>query len=185
MFNLRKILKQNKKINKENLRSKFSPLRNFNFMNLKTSSGFVSMIALLLANIFLIIGLSVFNIALREFTLSSGSRESLFAFYAADGGMECALYWDLKEGVFATSTSATELNCNNQTIAITSDRSVAGDGRENSFSYSFIEGELNSPCVTVYLNKKDDGGTVIRSYGKNSCDESNNRRVERAWQVTY
>lgn len=174
MFKLRKILKQNKKISRENLQSKFS---------LKVDRGFVSLIALLLGNIFLIIGLSVFNIALRELTLSSGSRESLFAFYAADGGMECALYWDLQGKVFATSSAPTKIDCNSQEIPVTFEN--LGYGGESFFEFLFIEGDINSQCVEVYVRKEDDGDTIIRSYGKNTCDTSNTRRVERAWQVSY
>ena len=120
---------------------------------------------------------------MRELTLSSGARESLFAFYAADGGMECALYWDLREKAFATSSAPTTINCNGQDLPVTFNSS--GGSGQSLFNFSFTEGDISSPCVSVEVNKEADGGTVIRSYGQNTCDTLNARRVERAWQVTY
>ena len=62
--------------------------------------------AVLTASVLLAIGLSIFNLTVKELVLSSSGRESQFAFYAADTGAECALYWDLKgKDVFATSTN--------------------------------------------------------------------------------
>ncbi len=167
-----KIIK--KRITIKNLQSKFS---------LKANEGFVSMIALLLANIFLIIGLSVFNIAIRELTLSSGARESLFAFYAADGGMECALYHDRVSEAFEVLNPNSTINCDEQEIAVTSVDLGGGAGKSN-FIYSFDEDD-NNPCVQVEVNKNIDGTTTIYSRGQNTCDINNARRVERAWKVSF
>lgn len=52
--------------------------------------------AVLTASLLLAIGIAIFNITYKEFILSSGARESANAFYAADTGLECALFWDLK-----------------------------------------------------------------------------------------
>jgi hypothetical protein len=43
----------------------------------------------------LAVGASIINIALKQVILSGAGRESQFAFYAANTGLECALYWDL------------------------------------------------------------------------------------------
>ncbi|MCK5285766.1 MAG: pilus assembly PilX N-terminal domain-containing protein [Candidatus Pacebacteria bacterium] len=175
------IYKKNKKrINRENLRRKFS-LKAKSY-KLNTDRAFVSMIALMLANIFLIIGLSIFNIALRELTLSSGAKESLFAFYAADGGMECALYWDIQQNAFSTSTSPTHVNCSGQDaeVVFTTD-DCGGDCRKNTFDLSFPSGSH----AYIELTKESDGDTVIVSAGQNTIDPNNSRRVERAWRVRY
>ena len=52
--------------------------------------------ALLFTSILLIISSSVYNLFLKEILFSGAARESQFAFYAADSGAECALYYDLK-----------------------------------------------------------------------------------------
>ncbi len=155
------------------------------FLKLKNmkmrKAGFVSLIALLLANVFLLIGMSVFAISIKELGLSFGGRESLFAFYAADGGMECALYWDIQNGAFATSSPATEITCNNKTI------SVSDDAGARVFDYSFdtAGNDVTLPCVSVVVTKRVDLVTEIISRGRNNCDTNDPRRVERAWRVIY
>ncbi|MFH1402345.1 MAG: pilus assembly PilX N-terminal domain-containing protein [Patescibacteria group bacterium] len=149
---------------------------------------FVSVMALLLSNIFLILGMSVFSIALRESILSSGAKESLAAFYAADGGIECALYWDIKGEVFSTSTPAVKINCARQDITVSFSSCGEGCGK-NVFEILFApnpnDGEAYTfPCAQVEV-KKEGAGTFIKSYGRNTCDEGNVRRVERAWSVVY
>jgi len=145
--------------------------------------GFVSMLALLLANTFLMIGISVFSVALKEISLTTGGRESVNAFYAADGGMECALYWDLQEEAFATSTPTADIVCNDGTITVTKTLDGGGGGESN---FDFMFGVDNSfPCVSVQIVKDAEGGTIIRSYGVNVCALNARRRVERAWKVSY
>jgi len=64
---------------------------------MKTQSkqnGFTLLIAILMSGLFLIIGATIFKIALVELTLSSIGKDSQIAFYAADAGAECALYWE-------------------------------------------------------------------------------------------
>ncbi len=56
--------------------------------------GFTLLIAVITASIVLAMGMSILNITLKEFMLSGVARESEMAFFAADAGMECVLYWD-------------------------------------------------------------------------------------------
>lgn len=58
--------------------------------------GFTVLYAVLVSSLVLAIGVSIFNIAFKQLVLSSQVRESQFAFYAADSGLECALYWDFQ-----------------------------------------------------------------------------------------
>jgi Tfp pilus assembly protein PilX len=58
--------------------------------------GFTLFYAVLVSSLLLAIGVAIFNITFKELILSSGARESVNAFYAADTGLECALYWDLR-----------------------------------------------------------------------------------------
>lgn len=81
--------------------------------------GFTLLYAVLISSILLAIGIAIFEITVRELRLSSVARESQYAFFAADSGIECALYWDVK----ATSTrvfypgSAQDITCGDVTIA--------------------------------------------------------------------
>ncbi|MEY2641077.1 MAG: hypothetical protein RL150_470 [Candidatus Parcubacteria bacterium] len=59
------------------------------------AGGFTLLFAVLVSVLVLAVGASVINIALKQVILSGAGRESQYAFYAANTGVECALYWDL------------------------------------------------------------------------------------------
>lgn len=61
----------------------------------KDTKGFTLLFAVLVSVLVLAVGASIINIALKQVILSGAGRESQFAFYAANSGIECALYWDL------------------------------------------------------------------------------------------
>ena len=77
--------------------------------------GFALFVAVVTASIVLAMGLSILQITLKDFTLSSVVRESELAFAAADAGMECALYWNQSNeagvGGLFTIPSPTLLHC--------------------------------------------------------------------------
>lgn len=58
-------------------------------------SGFTLLFSVLVSVLILAVGASIISIALKQVILSGAGRESQFAFYAANTGLECALYWDL------------------------------------------------------------------------------------------
>ncbi|MBI2049269.1 MAG: hypothetical protein HYT29_02450 [Parcubacteria group bacterium] len=91
----------------------------FKIQNSKFQSGYALMLSIVVSSIVLSIGLSLFNIVQKELILSATGRDSQFAFYSADGGIECALYWDIKELAFPSSEA--DWNSGNPP-------SVSGDG---------------------------------------------------------
>jgi len=160
---------------------------------LKASAGFALLFAILASGVLLSISVSIWSLAFREVTLSSFGRESQLAFYAADSGLECALYWDILYNTFATSTGPTIINCGgNQNF------SVGGGGDVNPISYIGdindlsndlrLGGSAAGPCVLVAITKEYSGTTLVtnaKAYGHNTCDLSNPTRVERGILVTY
>lgn len=62
--------------------------------------GFALLFSVLIASLLLSIGLSIFNITLKELAISTAIRHSVSAFYAADSGREQAIYNDLKLGKY-------------------------------------------------------------------------------------
>lgn len=58
------------------------------------SRGFVLLYAVMTSTIVLAVGVSIISIALKQLAISTLGRESQYAFYAANTGAECALYWD-------------------------------------------------------------------------------------------
>jgi len=65
-------------------------------MKKDTQKGFTLFIAVVISSLLLLVVLSISNIALQETILSGAGRESQLAFYAADSGVECALFWDYR-----------------------------------------------------------------------------------------
>ena len=61
---------------------------------IKQQKGFTLLYAVLVSSIVLSASLSIINIALKQHKLSALSRESQVAFYAANTGIDCALYWE-------------------------------------------------------------------------------------------
>ncbi|OGG72597.1 hypothetical protein A3A38_02905 [Candidatus Kaiserbacteria bacterium RIFCSPLOWO2_01_FULL_53_17] len=62
---------------------------------LQARGGYALTLAIVVSSVVLSIGLSLLNIVQKELILSATGRDSQFAFYAADAGLECVLYWDL------------------------------------------------------------------------------------------
>ena len=163
---------------------------------MKTNSqGFVLFVALLTSSLLLAVGIAVINLSLKGFLLTTDARESQLAFYAADLGAECALYWDLKADLFSAKVTdpprtTSELNCNRY-----DDEGVASEG-VNFFDNRYLGGSIGAQgasynpagvsfdlffapekyCVLITVKKTELPGrvsTVIESRGYNRYGYSN------------
>lgn len=156
--------------------------------------GFTLLLSVLIASVLLSLGLAIFSITIRELLLSSTGRESQFAFYAADTGIECALYFDVQLGAFSTTT-ASAVSCNvDMANASNANQTVGGQGWgvASTFALSFLPDPY---CAVVTITKTNTNGVVrtdIDSRGYNigtknedACTSSDPRRIERAIRVTY
>lgn len=151
-----------------------------------TSTGFTLFIALVVMGTLLLIAAGITSLATRQALISASSRESQHAFYAADTGIECALYWDVKNptgiSAFATST-VSSVTCDNS-----GPLSVGGGGDSNPTSIFTFTLTPEPYCVSVFVTKTYVSNvlrTTIESRGYNTCDSSNPRRVERAIRAIY
>lgn len=144
--------------------------------------GFTLLMSVLIASILLALGYEIYNLAVKEVTLSSAGRESQFAFFAADTGIECALHADVKLDAFATSSPLTELDCGTATTTLA--RSTVGDDYITEFEF-MLGGGTSIQCVNVRVTREDPKRTTIESYGHNTCDQDDPVRLERAIRVTY
>lgn len=77
--------------------------------------GFTLLIAVIFMSVMLSFGLALGSLSYKQQVLASSAIESQYAFYAADAGLECALYADQKLDSFAypppTPTSAPIMTC--------------------------------------------------------------------------
>lgn len=134
-----------------------------------SQKGFTLLLAALVASTVLALGSSIFVIAQKQITLSSVGRDSQFAFYAADAGAECALYWDMRQNAFGAEAPATAPTCDGQLLneqVITGDR-VVGPPYIIEFQINMFESSGGIPyCVDVKIYKNDtDPHTRIHADG--------------------
>ena len=112
--------------------------------------GFTLLLAALVASIVLSLGASIYTIASKSLILSSIGRDSQFAFYAADTGSECALFWDLRFGYFATTAPASVVAPDPQCAATT----LSASGRSTTYPYTMtFQFEPNGFCSIVNVTK--------------------------------
>ncbi len=155
----------------------------FSKFNTKNNQGFVLLYTVLIASIILAIALGIANISYQEVVLSSSAKDGNIAFFAADTGAECALYWDLNKRIFE--------NSNNASISCASSNISAAVGAQ--FNLDLNNG-ANCAKVTIFKDSPaGTGQTQIESLGYNASCASlnpasgvvNPRLVERAIRVTY
>ena len=155
----------------------------------KFQKGFTLFVSLVLAGTLLLIASGVISLAVKQSLISSSGRESQLAFYAADSGMECALFWDVKnpEGEMSAfipqsgSPSGNLISCNQDSNNPLNVWEV-GVGETSEFTITFLPDPY---CAKVTVTKNEDGTTLVESKGYNTCDLTNPRRVERAVRATY
>lgn len=163
--------------------------------------GFTVYFAVLIASLSLTIGLAIYDLVSRELLLSQVATQSQYAIYAADTGIECALYWDFhyeddEDGsAFATSSNDTwpstgsDLMCAGLDITESSwNVTTASQAATTTFA---ITVGTNS-CAEVIIAKRVGTATttVITSEGRNTTNcatagPAGILRVERALQVNY
>ena len=147
--------------------------------------GFTLFIALVVMGTLLLIAAGIVSLATRQALISASAPESQQEFYAADTGIECALYWDVQNftgiSAFATSTGST-IFCNKDANNPDNQWVVGGSYTSVINRIDFLPDPY---CTIVTVSKGIDGSTKIESLGYNTCDLSNPRRVERAIRAIY
>ena len=168
-------------LEKECRRAFSVPLKTQN-SKLKTTRGFTLLLAALVSSIVLALGVSIFEIARKQVTLSSLGRDSQFAFYAADTGAECALYWDVRRSFFVPSAPAGTIIC------ATQQRNI--DSQPSSLPYTVsFQFEPSGFCSEVTVKKdSSDPRTVIHADGYSTpCATigTNPRTLQRSVELRY
>ena len=162
-----------------------------------SKKGFALLYAVLVSSLFLAIGATIASATLQNLIFSQSGRESQFAFYSADSGVECALYWDKigrrdNVSVFPTSTTDVAnpngIKCNNEVLNVKvtsfSDHAVTtfNIGQSDSLK-PYADG---ATCADIVITKAQTSpNTTITSNGYNTCDTANVRRLQRGLLVTY
>lgn len=168
---------------------------------LNTRKGFISLFAVLISFVILAITIGVSNVAFKENVLAFSAREGSYAFFAADTGLECALYYD-SIGSFVDPVTGfllfPDIDCAENSI----NTSIGSVGSSQSVDFNFdIEMAGKDRCVEVSILKNefmpapvstDPDISVTRIYANGynvDCgsisDVESNRVVNRLLRATY
>jgi Tfp pilus assembly protein PilX len=164
----------------------------------ETHNGFVILFTILISAIILMIGLGIFSIATRETILSSTSREAQFSFYAADAGVECALYFQTHSAVFNTGTGFAGV-ASTDWPTCGSATNINGLGTQGTYSdpfqFDIMVDTIQKTCAHVTVYDQDSSTRRIISEGYNICaldsnnipkpTKSNPLLVERVLDTTF
>ena len=144
----------------------------------KNNSGFILPLAVLITSIILSMSFTIFILVFSSIKFSALGRDSQVAFYAADGGVECALFWDIKFNAFDPTNPRGTVDCaEKEDVPVT-------ENPAGVFSFS-LTGLPNGSCAEVEIDKSEFPVTVVRSRGHNTCDAGRSDRAERALEVSY
>jgi hypothetical protein len=177
--------------------------------------GFTLLFAVLVSTLVVAIGATVVSIAVRQTVLSGTSRESQYAFYAANTVLECAFYWDVigkagGDGAVFPASGQTALS-DPSGVTCVNGNIVTGTGFTTTFAnrawkndvagektiyieLKDITDDPNLPeytyCAEAKISKTgpDSNGlitTTIEAKGYNTCDLDSPRAVERGLLQSY
>lgn len=183
------------------------------YLKNKNEKGFTLLFAVLVSTLVISIGATIISIALRQTILSGTSRESQYAFYAANTVLECATYWDKNgpidtvgnnavfpvSGLETRTTKLDDITCSGINITDGTDAQnpkpwVTGTNETTFYlevtnkSLSGVPAENYIYCAQATVYKELVGSvvrTTIEAKGYNTCDELSPRRVERGLIVQY
>ncbi len=154
----------------------------------KNNRGFVLLFTVVLSSIIFAIAMSILKIAFVESIINTSSRGSNEAFYAADTGAECALYYDLRKGesIFGDPNPENGPNCAGIDLDLYQGNEV---GPWTFYLYSL--GYDGRACAIVDVDKSSSDSTKITARGYSTggnttdCSSSSPNRVERRLEVIY
>jgi len=158
-----------------------------------SQAGIALVFSIILSMIFLTITMGILNIATKEMNFSSSAKDSNNSFFAADSGVECALYNDKSGSIVFTATNTGKINCFGNVLALTSN--LTDTLQVFNFNVSGLGSNSNS-CAKVTVTKVYDGGTpsnllsaqiISKGYniGDSNCASTAINRTERVLEVNY
>ncbi len=152
---------------------------------MQEKSGFTLLIAIIVTSMLLIVSFVVVNVALKQLILANASKESQYAFYAADGGTECAVYWDFPANGALSRFDPYYTGAHNEVCGesyVYQSLVMDANYSTTTFQINFTRG-----CAVVSVVKKLGVATTtkIDSKGYNTCDVNALRRYERGVIMSY
>lgn len=140
----------------------------------------VLLLSIIMLSTVLATSLGVFYLIYLGMKLAGTTRESQLAYYAADSGVECALYVDFRgANNFGTTTAPSVVSeCANASNLLPLFGAYANGA-------TFTVNYANGSCVDVTVDKTSIAPqTKLSAVGKNTCGQATDR-VNRSIEVKY
>lgn len=141
----------------------------------KTQRGFALLVAVIFMSVMLTFGITLGSLAYKQQVLASTAVESQYAFYTADAALECALYADQQQNLFAyppsQPSSAPAMSCDVYSSPFSSSIISYTEGVRWVISYRLsLDSGTRCADVTIYKPAVNSGTTYLFSQGYNvSC----------------
>ncbi|MHB1316868.1 MAG: galactose-binding domain-containing protein [Minisyncoccota bacterium] len=139
----------------------------------KLQSGYALLTSIVLTGTLVLIAYAVSNISLRQLALVTTTTESHGAFYIADSGLECAIFWDLKnpnnptKSAFDPTSPASSVTCGNTTSTLTNTTSGSSVnvalGKSTSQVSTFDGITVSSNAVDGNTNGNYSSGSITHT----------------------
>lgn len=140
----------------------------------------VLMLSVIMLSAILATSLGVFYLIFQGMKLSGTTRESQLAYYAADAGVECALYVDFRGANYFGTTTAPSVAAE---CASVSNLLPLSGNYVNGATFAVNYG--NGSCADVTVDKTSIAPqTKISAVGKNTCERATDQ-VNRSLEVRY
>ncbi len=167
----------------------FQHIHNMNMKNINNKikynrqNGMAILLAVVVSSVVLIMAMSLANVAMKELILTSTTSNSDYAFYSADTGADCALYWDLTTTTsnFVTSSPA-NIYCAGGANSIPIE--FTNSGSINVYHFTFVINTKEFADVTLTKDMSN-GNTTVVSLGYNTNLPNSSGSVERREEITY
>ena len=121
----------------------------------KHSRGFALLISVIFMSVMLSLGIALASLGYKQTILASTATESQYAFYAADAALECALYADQQQNLFAPPKGGTPLLCDGGSTTV-STSTASG----YLISTATISLDSNTRCANIAVYKPTSSGTT-------------------------
>ncbi len=135
-------------------------------------SGYALFTSIMLTGTLILVAYATTNFSIKQLLLTTSGADSHAAFYVADSGVECALYWDLKNGAtsaFDPNSPAANINCGGASNTVTS---TNGGGSPINVSQGKNTSQVSTyDSITVSSNAVD--GDTNGSYPSGSITHAN------------
>jgi hypothetical protein len=163
----------------------------------KFNSGIALLFSIMLSMIFLTVAVGVLNIAVKELNFSTSGKNTNDAFFAADSGVECALFNDKSSSTFFVNpdvegylSDLASFTCFGEKIDLKQkypnfDFTVIGLGSNNISCAKVNVLKTFDEITDIISTKITSKGYNIDGDSKEKCGAYNSNSIERVLEVTY